>query len=178
MRLKCSPTLQGCGARHDQDRNAVSKSRSRAHRAVRADVNLLRRRAVAATSKATRQSGLQQRHRVRHRHLHATAQTAIEAQRRSAALRPCLLASQLLGRARPTLPGGHTSVRDGCGPSAGERACHQRGLPNGAAGISDARRIHHVGIGGEFEFLPPVELFDGVHEAEVSLLDEVEKRQA
>jgi hypothetical protein len=40
-------------------------------------------------------------------------------------------------------------------------------------GLADPPR----GVGRELEALAPVELLDGVHEAEVALLDEVEQRQ-
>ena len=52
----------------------------------------------------------------------------------------------------------------------------------GATGIRDATGDGLTDppccVRGEFEALTPVELFDGVHEAEVPLLDEVKKRQA
>ena len=52
-------------------------------------------------------------------------------------------------------------VRPGVGDAAGD-------------GLADPPR----GVGGELEALAPVELLDGVHQAEVALLDEVEQRQA
>ena len=52
---------------------------------------------------------------------------------------------------------------------------------DGAAGVGDAAGDRLAdppgGVGRELETLAPVELLDGVHEAEVALLDEVEQRQ-
>ncbi len=51
-----------------------------------------------------------------------------------------------------------------------------------ATGVGDAAGDRLAdppgGIGGELEALAPVELLDGVHQAEVALLDQVEQRQA
>ena len=51
-----------------------------------------------------------------------------------------------------------------------------------AAGVGDAAGDGLAdpprGVGGELEALAPVELLDGVHQAEVALLDQVEQRQA
>ena len=51
-----------------------------------------------------------------------------------------------------------------------------------AAGVGDAAGDRLAdpprGVGGELEALAPVELLDGVHQAEVALLDQVEQRQA
>jgi hypothetical protein len=56
------------------------------------------------------------------------------------------------------------------------------GEADGAAGVGDAAGDGLAdpprGVGGELEALAPVELLDGVHQAEVALLDEVEQRQA
>ena len=52
-------------------------------------------------------------------------------------------------------------MRPGVGDAAGD-------------GLADPPR----GVGGELEALAPVELLDGVHEAEVALLDQVQQRQA
>ena len=53
---------------------------------------------------------------------------------------------------------------------------------DGAAGVGDAAGDGLTdpprGVGRELEALAPVELLDGVHQAEVALLDEVEQRQA
>ena len=51
-----------------------------------------------------------------------------------------------------------------------------------AAGVGDATGDRLAdpprGVGGELEALAPVELLDGVHQAEVALLDQVQERQA
>ena len=53
---------------------------------------------------------------------------------------------------------------------------------DGAPGVGDAPRDGLAdppgGVGGELEALAPVELLDGVHQAEVALLDQVQQRQA
>ncbi len=53
--------------------------------------------------------------------------------------------------------------------------------PNRASGVcyaaSDCLANPPGGVRGELEALAPVELFNGVHEAEVALLDQVEERQ-
>src|SRR5690606_15464901 len=53
---------------------------------------------------------------------------------------------------------------------------------DGAPGVGDAAGDRLAdpprGVGGELEALAPVELLDGVHQAEVALLDQVEERQA
>jgi hypothetical protein len=52
---------------------------------------------------------------------------------------------------------------------------------DGAGGVGDAPGDGLAdpprGVGGELEALAPVELLDGVHQAEVALLDEVEERE-
>ena len=65
---------------------------------------------------------------------------------------------------------------------AGEGVAGVHRQADGAAGVGDAAGDGLAdpprGVGGELEALAPVELLDGVHEAEVALLDEVEQRQA
>ncbi len=69
-----------------------------------------------------------------------------------------------------------------CLLQAGERVAGVHGEADGATGVGDAAgdRLTNPpgGVGGELEALAPVELFDGVHETEVALLDEVKQRQA
>ena len=54
--------------------------------------------------------------------------------------------------------------------------------PDRPAGVGDATGDRLTdppgGVGGELEALAPVELLDGVHQAKVALLDQVEERQA
>ena len=64
----------------------------------------------------------------------------------------------------------------------GQRVARVHREPDGAAGVGDAAGDRLTdpprGVGGELEALAPVELLDGVHQAEVALLDEVEQRQS
>ena len=65
---------------------------------------------------------------------------------------------------------------------AGEGVARVHGQADGAPGVGDAAGDGLTdpprGVGRELEALAPVELLDGVHEAEVALLDEVEEGQA
>ena len=65
---------------------------------------------------------------------------------------------------------------------AGQGVAGVDGQADGAARVGDAAGDGLAdpprGVGGELEALAPVELLDGVHQAEVALLDEVEQRQA
>ena len=62
----------------------------------------------------------------------------------------------------------------------GQRVAGVDGEADGAAGVGDAAGDGLAdppgGVGGELEALAPVELLDGVHQAEVALLDQVEQR--
>ena len=64
----------------------------------------------------------------------------------------------------------------------GERVAGVDGQADRAAGVGDAAGDRLAdpprGVRGELEALAPVELLDGVHQAEVALLDQVEQRQA
>jgi len=52
---------------------------------------------------------------------------------------------------------------------------------NGAAGVGDAAGDGLTnpprGVGGELESFAPVKLFDGMHEAQIAFLDEIEQRK-
>src|SRR5439155_23009480 len=61
----------------------------------------------------------------------------------------------------------------------GQRVAGVDGEADRTAGVGDAPRDGLTdpprGVGRELEALPPVELLDGVHQAEVALLDQVEE---
>ena len=65
---------------------------------------------------------------------------------------------------------------------AGQRVAGVDGEADRAARVGDAAGDGLAdpprGVGGELEALAPVELLDGVHQAEVALLDEVQEREA
>src|SRR5437588_842304 len=65
---------------------------------------------------------------------------------------------------------------------AGEGVAGVDGQADGAARVGDAPGDGLAdpprGVGGELEALAPVELLDGVHQAQVPLLDEVEERKS
>ena len=135
--------------------------------------------------RATRPSGPRRRRRARRRRPRGAAR---DSERGSAAKRS----------ASVTLSSGISTSADSSASVAGRPSFSSRrarafcrrasvspactGQADGAAGVGDAAGDRLAdpprGVGRELEALAPVELLDGVHQAEVALLDEVEQRQA